>query len=298
MEAVGAIVGLVTLAGQCSSRVQTLIEYCNAVQETSRDAELMQRDLNSLLMAVHLVQGMVETMQVRSLNSGDNLALSALRNQLSYCDKDVGFWLSTARKCYCPSGTSSSAKSWFSRFLKAVNKTSVREVRAEIETHSNRLCLPVSVLTATNSYCTQEALGRIGTLSHGIAGDMGSPSRLNDTEQLDEGLGDDGTTLVEHDATSQAQFSLGHAEDDASQRFQDQFEVDAVCVPIPSLQPTLWETARGRGNPCHFCGQRFGNLDGSGNMFDHLTWGHRCLSSYTENGVLGAWAKLDNQVRV
>lgn len=132
MEAVAAtagVAGILTLVGQSIEGIINLRDFYSKLSSASRTVDRFIHDINALL---HTLYG-TESLLSKWPKDQTDVSITSLHIQLEECSKDLSQWLATAQAMR--PATSRGGKSWFKNFWNAVNKSAVKDIRADISRH-------------------------------------------------------------------------------------------------------------------------------------------------------------------
>lgn len=136
MEAVAAtasVVGILTFVAQSIESIIRLRDFYSKLSSSSRTVDRFLHDISALL---HTLYG-TENLLSKWPKYQTDVNITSLHIQLEECSKDLSQWLATAQAMR--SGTSRGGKSWFKNFWNAVNKSTVKDIRADISRHRHAI---------------------------------------------------------------------------------------------------------------------------------------------------------------
>ncbi|KAH7310176.1 hypothetical protein BKA65DRAFT_519056 [Rhexocercosporidium sp. MPI-PUGE-AT-0058] len=163
MEAVGAVASIVGIAGFAGQAIVGLRKLCYFFQDcrnVSKTANRFLRDVASLTEALKNVEVFLAKAQSLS-NALDITDLASLSINVEDCSNDVSEWVRKAEGMI-----SDAAKSWFKKFVAAVEKQSVSDIFDQIGSHRSTIMLSLSatgrLLDAYNCSQSDVLVSKVG----------------------------------------------------------------------------------------------------------------------------------------
>ncbi|KFY95329.1 hypothetical protein V500_02834 [Pseudogymnoascus sp. VKM F-4518 (FW-2643)] len=163
MEAAGAvasIVGIAGFAGQAIVGLGKLCDFFRDCRNVSKTANRFFRDVTSLTEALKNVEAFLTKAQSLS-NALHRTDLASLCINVEDCSKDVAEWVKKAEGM-----VSDATKSWFKKFVAAVEKQSVSDIFDQIGSHRSTIMLSLSatgrLLDAYNCSQSDVLVSKVG----------------------------------------------------------------------------------------------------------------------------------------
>lgn len=138
-----SIAGLLSLAGQCVSGAQKLINLYQGICKASSTVQAFLNDINSLLRTLSDVHSLLQRIRNHSPHAFDDLHMTTLKIHLEDCNEDLGSWLGVAQ---ANRTFGKGARTWFKDFWSAVNKDKVKNIRSEVQRRRQEIGVALSAL--------------------------------------------------------------------------------------------------------------------------------------------------------